>query len=695
MKHDSVGDAQYGKTIPWNQDSFFTNVSALALFSFVVIPLLLNIPHLDFARGVYVFGHKMASRITSRLLSYTPAGLQKSVGDGSALKSLFAFGLDSGMIKSGLEALKGPKSNTPPGLGNCNNSCYQNSIIQGLSSIRCFREFLANVPSQDSSPSSVNTALSNVIEDLNNSGNYGSYLWLPSALKLMTTYQQQDAQEYFSKVMGEVENELARQAKKRRLSGDSGLGEISSPNIPPASESATKSTYYGNPLEGLQAQRVGCTQCKHSDGLSMTPFTNWTVPLGQHAYEVRDCFDEYTSLESIPGVQCPKCTLLNAQRKYHQMLRSTNLPPNLLTDIRKRLQTVEDALREEDFSDATLIHKCNIPKSQWASVLKTKQVTIARAPKSLIVHINRSAFNEHTGETYKNSSAVQFPSVFNLDAWCLGKNSAAESEGAEIERWLMDPNRSMLDSSATEIPDSPPNYELRAVVTHSGSHGSGHYVCYRKAVYIEPDPPSIDGHEIDAKTKGNPAEEWWRLSDENVRLVSEQAVLQQGGVFMLFYERIDDQIVPERFLDSVHEIGADVAADVPELTDARNEAELIDACGVALPDESNDEFDSEDVLMEEEKKVLLPPRHAQAWISPPPPTNLEISEINKADADIETEEDESENHDHEDLFQSRAATVATPAGQRVRMRTSSAFAHAQTSGGDDPLQSPVRMGTAF
>lgn len=567
------------------------------------------------------------------------------------------------------------------------------TLHQGLSSIRCLREFLANVPLKDPSPSSVNTALSSVMEDLNKPENYGSYFWIPSELKLMTTTQQQDAQEYFSKVLSEVDNELARQVKKRRVSEDSGLGGISSPQIIPASKSATVYPFNGNPLEGLQAQRVGCTQCKHSDGLSMTPFTNWTVPLGQHAKEVRDCFDEYTSLESIPGVQCPKCTLLNAQRKYITMLRSTNLPPHILTDLRKRLQTVEDALRDEDFSDATLIHKCNIPKAQWASVLKTKQVTIARAPKSLAVHINRSAFNEHTGETYKNSSAVHFPLAFNFDAWCLGKATGAESGGAKIESWGMDPNQSMLGDLNAEIPDSPPNYELRAVVTHSGSHGSGHYVCYRKAAHLYSDKASIDEIEVDGESKGSPSEGWWRLSDENVRLVSEQTVSQQGGVFMLFYERIDGAKAAEQFVDAAPEVCAHVAGDVTELLKPREEAGMIDACGVALPDDSDDEFVSGDDFTADVDKPLLPPRHAQTPVSTPSP-KLEIFET-KADADIETEEDETTDNDDEDLFQSRAATTAAPAGQRVRMRTSSAFAHAQASGSEDPLQSPVRMGTAF
>ncbi|QDS77306.1 hypothetical protein FKW77_004581 [Venturia effusa] len=684
MNNYDFGDAHYGITTQ-HKDSFTTNIAALAVFIVILVPLLSNTPYQDFARRLLVYGYSMASRCSSRLLSYTPLGFQRSVGDGSALKSV--FGLDS--IRSGLDVLKGPKSNTPPGLGNCNNSCYQNSIIQGLSSIRSFRDFLAHVPSRSSVPSSVSTALFKVMEDLNNLNNYGSYFWLPSALKLMTTFQQQDAQEYFSKLLGEIDNELAKQVKKRSVSVDSGLGEISSPDRTFASKSAVDLARNNNPLEGLLAQRVGCTQCKHSDGLSMTPFTNWTVPLGQNSFEVRDCFDDYTSLEYIDGVQCPKCTLLGAQKKYNLMLRK-DLPEQFVTEIRQRLQTVEDALREEDFSDATLIQKCKIPKAQWASVRKSKQVTIGRAPKSLIVHINRSGFNEYTHETYKNNSAVQFPSSFNLDDWCLGIASGAESDGAKMETWLMDPNQSMLDHSGARIPDSPVRYELRAVVTHSGSHGSGHYICFRKAVYIESDTASIDEDENDRQPSKHPEEAWWRMSDENVRLVSENAVLQQGGVFMLFYERIDEAKVPKQPLDAECGINADVAGDV---------VEAVNACEIALPDDSDDEelsLENEEDSLEEEKP-LLPPRHVQPTVSPP---QTEQAPDTKADVNLEPEEDASSLTDsttdngYEDLFQSPAATAPAPVGHRVRMRTSSAFAQ-PAGGGEDPLQSPIRMGTAF
>jgi len=76
---------------------------------------------------------KMATRIGSRLFSHPLTGYSGSGGEGSALKSV--FGVDTGLLKKfdsrGLGTfLSGGKTDKPPGLGNMNNSCYQNSVIQ-------------------------------------------------------------------------------------------------------------------------------------------------------------------------------------------------------------------------------------------------------------------------------------------------------------------------------------------------------------------------------------------------------------------------------------------------------------------------------------------------------------------------------------------------------------------------------------
>jgi ubiquitin carboxyl-terminal hydrolase 1 len=60
------------------------------------------------------------------------------------------------------------------------------------------------------------------------------------------------------------------------------------------------------------------------------------------------------------------------------------------------------------------------------------------------------------------------------------------------------------------------------VVTHYGRHENGHYICYKKH-------PGFESQK----------EQWWRLSDDDVTKVTEEAVLSQGGAFMLFYDCVE------------------------------------------------------------------------------------------------------------------------------------------------------------
>ena len=60
----------------------------------------------------------------------------------------------------------------------------------------------------------------------------------------------------------------------------------------------------------------------------MIPFNCLTVPLGSdNTYDLEQCLDEYTKLEDITDVDCPKCTLLRAEGQLKQML-----PANATTD---------------------------------------------------------------------------------------------------------------------------------------------------------------------------------------------------------------------------------------------------------------------------------------------------------------------------------------------------------------------------
>ncbi|KAI9876653.1 MAG: hypothetical protein M1830_006032, partial [Pleopsidium flavum] len=121
------------------------------------------------------------------------------------------------------------------------------------------------------------------------------------------------------------------------------------------------------------------------------------------------------------------------------------------------------------------------------------------------------------------------------------------------EEWITDPNRSMIpdDDGSESQPKPAANYGLRAVITHYGRHENGHYICYRKHPYRAAIDALADEKASSGKA-GLATERWWRLSDDEVTMVSEQNVLDQGDVFMLFYERLDDPKVPEPALPPSH-----------------------------------------------------------------------------------------------------------------------------------------------
>ncbi|KAL8712126.1 MAG: hypothetical protein Q9220_003560 [cf. Caloplaca sp. 1 TL-2023] len=520
-------------------------------------------------------------------------------------------------------ALLPSKSKTsPPGLGNWDNSCYQNSVIQGLTSLPSFAAFLNR--SALAHPSrSTKAALKDIMEKLKDQANLGTMFWTPAQLKSMSSWQQQDAQEYFSKLMDEMDKETAQQGMEDTSPVGLAAIQTSSPShTDPSTTNPTEAQgpipllpkdntnlsrlpseihtiIAHNPLEGQIAQRVGCLKCGYVEGLSLTPFNCLTLSLGKHwLYDIRSCLDDYTTLEPINGVDCAKCTLLNSQthleKLRHRLNRQagqqdaqptgttpTSATGSLQLEVEARLQIIKGALESEDFSENTVLKKCDIPAKNKVSSTKTRQAVIARAPRSLAIHINRSVFDERSGTLSKNYADVRFPLLFSLRPWCLGAASSrspssqatiddddddSSDDTAEEEHWNTNPSESMLPEYSENIggpADDSHIYELRAALTHYGRHENGHYICYRRH--------GIKAEKIDATAASDDDDDdrpWWRFSDEDVSPVSEEDVLAQGDVFMLFYEKVERSLPPPPPASSEEDSTMSSEQTVPDLAAA-------------------------------------------------------------------------------------------------------------------------------
>ncbi|CAO2655396.1 Nn.00g104600.m01.CDS01 [Neocucurbitaria sp. VM-36] len=595
-------------------------------------------------------------------------------GSGGMLGSI--FGLNPGsLLHKGVRGVAGAlsmgSSDVPPGLGNISNSCYQNSVIQGLASLPSLHDYLSNMTTEHPSltTETTNGALYDMISKLNDPSNHGQHFWVRGKLKSMSTFQQQDAQEYYSKVLDALDEELKKACNSKRrstvswLEATNGLGDLSEAEkdqkegemdgTETNQASKEQPKIVPNPLDGLLAQRVGCVSCGYSEGLSLIPFNCVTVSLGRnYGYDIRECLDDYTTLEYIDGVECAKCTLMKMKKTLTPLVASDPGSP-----FEIKLNAVQEALDEEDFDDKTLIKKLNVAKKNWVQSTKSKQAVIARAPRSLVLHVNRSSFNEMTGTSYKNTAGVSYPKILDLGNWCLGSTpSGSQHPDMSMEEWPRDPRASMLPDSRNEpLTTSPFQYRLRAAVTHYGSHGNGHYVCYRSHPRSVNLMQGSNGDSEEVKQENTVEERWWRFSDDSVYAVSEQEA-HQGNVFMLFYERIDEtQTSPPRKLNPAVE-SIPVAEDAPlppgeiavDITSITNE----EAAKIPLPDDE----DLYDLIPPE--SIILPstepsssgqpfaenskPSIVSAYPTPAPEDRISDLTLHGTESDTEMSEADSE-----------------------------------------------------
>lgn len=394
-----------------------------------------------------------------------------------------------------------PRDPTPPGLGNWDNSCYQNSVLQGLASLPAFHDYVRtslDLCNRYNVVAETHRALDMFLEQLAESSAQRTVLWTPSVLKSMDSWQQQDAQEYFSRVLEAVEKESLKYAKAVRMSSTAGLeclrpirpqlkattvddeplssGTQSSLKILKSATGGRAQLEAPNPMDGMTAQGLICKTCGYTEGLSLTQFTCLTLNLGLRGLSsIEDLLDDYTAPEEVDGVECDRCT----QLAYGK---------------------AEDKIAVEHVkSDASPATKPQQQKQQNPILrTKAKQITVGRLPKDLVFHINRSIFDDF-GNQKKNSAPIRFPARLNfLSRWCAPLN-------VEDER---------IDAV----------YELRCVVTHYGRHDNGHYVAL-----------------------GKRDKNWYSFNDDIVTRVTEEDVLSRSNGFIFFYGAVTQ--VPDCSVD--------------------------------------------------------------------------------------------------------------------------------------------------
>ncbi|MCJ1430296.1 hypothetical protein MMC29_008213 [Sticta canariensis] len=393
------------------------------------------------------------------------------------------------------------------GLSNPANDCFINSILQSLAGLGELRLYLirelhrreldgpaiyATVPEEDANGKPVDVrklaslqsgevtkGLKYMIDNLNERPIYkktisaGAFIRvLEHAFGTRISKSQQDAQELLQIVAERLAEEYyaGQEARKRArhgapvekarveitLSGLSGDEKGNKDRLNPAAMTAqapldsvaeknNESLADGEdgfPLEGRTEAQIECLHCRFVPKANPTSFVmlNLMVPQ-KSSTSLNECFDAHFKVEHIDDYKCDKCRLQHALDSFTANLTRAKSNEHR-TSIQTSIKAIEEAIREDPETPPKGIKLPDISLAPKRRIARHVQIT--SFPKVLIIHLSRSIYDPRSSST-KNTSKVSFPERLPL--------------GSLLNRR---------------------HYKLLGMVSHRGTHNSGHYESFRR-----------------------------------------------------------------------------------------------------------------------------------------------------------------------------------------------------------------------
>lgn len=389
------------------------------------------------------------------------------------------------------------------GLSNAANDCFINSVLQALAGLPDLRIYLirethrrkldgpqvydVDVERLNAENTSIRPGkleglqkglltygLKEVLDALNERPIYKKTISpqpfiraLEHAFGTRISRQQQDAQEFLQIVTERLCDEYHAGTKARRQAIRTGAnvmrpntaserGDVvenfDSPPVVTTGESKDEeseddeppSDEEGFPFEGKIESQIECQTCHFKPKPSVSTFVTLTLNVPQaSSTSLNACFDSMLKVEHIDDFKCEWCRLEHAIRsKDHELSRAAD--PEQQSKLQSDISKLRKALEEDPESppeDVELPPSSQAPKRRIA-----RHMYISQFPKVLAVHLSRSVFAVGTVST-KNLAKVSFPESLPLGSLLSRKS-----------------------------------YRLLGVVTHKGSHNSGHYESFRRQV---------------------------------------------------------------------------------------------------------------------------------------------------------------------------------------------------------------------
>lgn len=197
----------------------------------------------------------------------------------------------------------------------------------------------------------------------------------------------------------------------------------------------------GFPMEGKLESQIECQTCKFRPRPTESTFCTLTLNVPQvSSTTLNACFDGLFKTELIDDFKCEKCRLVHAREILEADLRKSSSDSFRLETVAaiKKLQKSIDTDPEKAPEGVVLPDIRYAPKRRIA-----RHIRVTRFPKILAIHLSRSIYDSNMSQ--KNPARVAFPERLPLGGLLQQKK-----------------------------------YKLLGMVTHKGSHHSGHYESFRR-----------------------------------------------------------------------------------------------------------------------------------------------------------------------------------------------------------------------